>query len=59
VALADEDASAPEVLLRGIGAEIGIGPIDLTTIYDILSAGSGSSLPFGWDDDAYYHFPAR
>jgi RHS repeat-associated protein len=36
---AEEDATGEEILARGIGSEIGIGPLDLTTGYDVVTGG--------------------
>ena len=37
VVLADPNQSWGETVARGIGAEIGVGPIDVTTVYDVGS----------------------
>ena len=35
---AEKDATAGSILLRGVASEIGVGPIDITTVYDIFSS---------------------
>ena len=37
-AFPEEGASFGEKLARGIGSEIGLGPIDITTVYDVFSS---------------------
>lgn len=53
--LKDKDTSWGEAVLRGIGGEIGIGPLDLTTAYDIAT----SDIPLSREDDQYIYYPGE
>lgn len=47
---AEPEASGGEIIVRGIGAEVGVGPIDITTVFDFATSEIAADTYEFWKD---------